>query len=73
MAKFYGFWMGEPHSTHVCAPSPPGDPPLLMPFMVCIETISNIIRPGTLVAVFTNLMLNLKNNENDAVFDEMYK
>nr|AXS66386.1 ATP synthase F0 subunit 6 [Curculionoidea sp. 11 KM-2017] len=27
---------------------PPGTPPILMPFMVCIETISNIIRPGTL-------------------------
>nr|UZN44930.1 ATP synthase F0 subunit 6 [Timanthes sp. f ZQH-2022] len=27
---------------------PQGTPPLLMPFMVCIEFISNIIRPGTL-------------------------
>nr|BBD12695.1 ATP synthase F0 subunit 6 [Dryococelus australis] len=27
---------------------PTGTPGLLMPFMVCIETISNIIRPGTL-------------------------
>nr|YP_001974635.1 ATP synthase F0 subunit 6 [Rhagophthalmus lufengensis]ABI14543.1 ATP synthase F0 subunit 6 [Rhagophthalmus lufengensis] len=27
---------------------PVGTPPVLMPFMVCIETISNIIRPGTL-------------------------
>nr|AXS64966.1 ATP synthase F0 subunit 6 [Coleoptera sp. 6 KM-2017] len=27
---------------------PQGTPPVLMPFMVCIETISNIIRPGTL-------------------------
>nr|AYR05188.1 ATP synthase F0 subunit 6 [Coleoptera sp. ACP-2013] len=27
---------------------PTGTPPILMPFMVCIETISNIIRPGTL-------------------------
>nr|APX39553.1 ATP synthase F0 subunit 6 [Calomicrus fallax] len=27
---------------------PQGTPPILMPFMVCIETISNIIRPGTL-------------------------
>nr|AXS65514.1 ATP synthase F0 subunit 6 [Cucujoidea sp. 44 KM-2017] len=27
---------------------PSGTPPVLMPFMVCIETISNIIRPGTL-------------------------
>nr|YP_010043006.1 ATP synthase F0 subunit 6 [Dineutus mellyi]QPC56766.1 ATP synthase F0 subunit 6 [Dineutus mellyi] len=27
---------------------PQGTPPVLMPFMVCIETISNMIRPGTL-------------------------
>nr|AND96568.1 ATP synthase F0 subunit 6 [Tiniocellus sarawacus] len=27
---------------------PQGTPSVLMPFMVCIETISNIIRPGTL-------------------------
>nr|UBA17433.1 ATP synthase F0 subunit 6 [Orestes guangxiensis] len=27
---------------------PTGTPPVLMPFMVCIETISNMIRPGTL-------------------------
>nr|QAY81968.1 ATP synthase F0 subunit 6 [Aulacophora indica] len=27
---------------------PQGTPPILMPFMVCIETISNIIRPSTL-------------------------
>lgn len=27
---------------------PQGTPPLLIPFIVCIETISNIIRPGTL-------------------------
>nr|AWN56236.1 ATP synthase F0 subunit 6 [Eriopis connexa] len=27
---------------------PQGTPPILMPFMVCIETISNVIRPMTL-------------------------
>lgn len=27
---------------------PQGTPPILMPFIVCIETIRNIIRPGTL-------------------------
>nr|ARH54446.1 ATP synthase F0 subunit 6 [Lissodema cursor] len=27
---------------------PMGTPPVLMPFMVCIESISNLIRPGTL-------------------------
>nr|AQM40010.1 ATP synthase F0 subunit 6 [Tettigonia chinensis] len=37
------------HSTHMFAHMvPQGTPPILMPFMVCIETISNIIRPGTL-------------------------
>lgn len=27
---------------------PQGTPPILIPFIVCIETVSNIIRPGTL-------------------------
>uniref|UniRef100_A0A6H0N6D4 ATP synthase subunit a n=1 Tax=Eurynassa australis TaxID=2546591 RepID=A0A6H0N6D4_9CUCU len=37
------------HTTHMLAHLvPQGTPPVLMPFMVCIETISNIIRPGTL-------------------------
>lgn len=27
---------------------PQGTPPVLIPFMVCIETIRNVIRPGTL-------------------------
>nr|AVN67819.1 ATP synthase F0 subunit 6 [Ischnoptera deropeltiformis] len=27
---------------------PQGTPTILMPFMVCIETVSNVIRPGTL-------------------------
>nr|QHX99579.1 ATP synthase F0 subunit 6 [Metrioptera bonneti] len=37
------------HTTHMFAHMvPQGTPPILMPFMVCIETISNIIRPGTL-------------------------
>nr|AYW52379.1 ATP synthase F0 subunit 6 [Staphylininae sp. 1 ACP-2013] len=37
------------HTTHMLAHLvPQGTPPILMPFMVCIETISNIIRPGTL-------------------------
>nr|AML26712.1 ATP synthase F0 subunit 6 [Hydrophilidae sp. BMNH 1274734] len=36
---------------------PQGTPPILMPFMVCIETISNIIRPGTLaVRLMANMM-----------------
>nr|YP_009711996.1 ATP synthase F0 subunit 6 [Epicauta impressicornis]QGA73700.1 ATP synthase F0 subunit 6 [Epicauta impressicornis] len=37
------------NTTHMFAHLvPQGTPPVLMPFMVCIETISNIIRPGTL-------------------------
>nr|YP_010172669.1 ATP synthase F0 subunit 6 [Mnais tenuis]QSH89866.1 ATP synthase F0 subunit 6 [Mnais tenuis] len=42
----YG-WMN--HTQHMFAHLvPTGTPPVLMPFMVCIETISNMIRPGTL-------------------------
>nr|YP_009935561.1 ATP synthase F0 subunit 6 [Omosita colon]QNS37166.1 ATP synthase F0 subunit 6 [Omosita colon]QVG61290.1 ATP synthase F0 subunit 6 [Omosita colon] len=42
----YG-WINN--TTHMLAHLvPQGTPPILMPFMVCIETISNIIRPGTL-------------------------
>nr|ANJ70606.1 ATP synthase F0 subunit 6 [Ocypus olens] len=37
------------NTTHMLAHLvPQGTPPVLMPFMVCIETISNIIRPMTL-------------------------
>nr|QRW36297.1 ATP synthase F0 subunit 6 [Graptodytes varius] len=37
------------HTQHMLAHLvPQGTPALLMPFMVCIETISNMIRPGTL-------------------------
>nr|AML26738.1 ATP synthase F0 subunit 6 [Histeridae sp. BMNH 1274741] len=42
----YG-WVNN--TTHMLAHLvPQGTPPVLMPFMVCIETISNFIRPGTL-------------------------
>nr|QWL15083.1 ATP synthase F0 subunit 6 [Xenostrongylus variegatus] len=42
----YG-WINN--TTHMLAHLvPQGTPPVLMSFMVCIETISNIIRPGTL-------------------------
>nr|AXS66517.1 ATP synthase F0 subunit 6 [Coleoptera sp. 28 KM-2017] len=42
----YGWTMNTIHMfAHLV---PQGTPAVLMPFMVCIETISNIIRPGTL-------------------------
>ena len=47
---------------------PQGTPPVLMPFMVCIETISNVIRPGTLAVwlmanmVAGHLLLTLLGN-----------
>nr|AEO51727.1 ATP synthase F0 subunit 6 [Liriomyza trifolii] len=42
----YG-WLN--HTQHMFAHLvPQGTPAILMPFMVCIETISNMIRPGTL-------------------------
>nr|AHZ01680.1 ATP synthase 6 [Clonopsis gallica] len=36
---------------------PTGTPSVLMPFMVCIETISNVIRPGTLSVRLTANMI----------------
>nr|YP_010385091.1 ATP synthase F0 subunit 6 [Lydina aenea]UPL65101.1 ATP synthase F0 subunit 6 [Lydina aenea] len=36
---------------------PQGTPAILMPFMVCIETISNMIRPGTLAVRLTANMI----------------
>jgi F-type H+-transporting ATPase subunit a len=47
---------------------PQGTPPILIPFIVCIETISNIIRPGTLAIRLTaniiagHLLLTLLGN-----------
>nr|YP_011017063.1 ATP synthase F0 subunit 6 [Saldoida armata]WQB61741.1 ATP synthase F0 subunit 6 [Saldoida armata] len=52
---------------------PAGTPTMLMPFMVCIETISNMIRPGSLAVRLTAnmiaghlLMTLLGNNTNNA-------
>nr|YP_009104429.1 ATP synthase F0 subunit 6 [Callitettix biformis]AFV32131.1 ATP synthase F0 subunit 6 [Callitettix biformis] len=36
---------------------PIGTPPILMPFMVCIETTSNLIRPGSLAVRLTANMI----------------
>uniref|UniRef100_A0AAU7BAA8 ATP synthase subunit a n=1 Tax=Ceuthophilus sp. TaxID=3073481 RepID=A0AAU7BAA8_9ORTH len=52
---------------------PPGTPPILMPFMVCIETISNVIRPGTLAVrlaanmIAGHLLLTLLGNTGPAI------
>nr|QNJ33945.1 ATP synthase F0 subunit 6 [Medetera sp. Qilemoge-2020] len=46
------------HSQHMFAHLvPQGTPAVLMPFMVCIETISNVIRPGTLAVRLTANMI----------------
>nr|YP_010894824.1 ATP synthase F0 subunit 6 [Amiota femorata]WJW73337.1 ATP synthase F0 subunit 6 [Amiota femorata] len=46
------------HTQHMFAHLvPQGTPAILMPFMVCIETISNIIRPGTLAVRLTANMI----------------
>nr|WKU83861.1 ATP synthase F0 subunit 6 [Chalcosyrphus chalybeus] len=51
----YGWFNHTQHMfTHLV---PQGTPAILMPFMVCIETISNIIRPGTLAVRLTANMI----------------
>nr|YP_009255754.1 ATP synthase F0 subunit 6 [Creobroter gemmatus]AND97227.1 ATP synthase F0 subunit 6 [Creobroter gemmatus] len=52
---------------------PQGTPGMLMPFMVCIETISNIIRPGTLAIrlaanmIAGHLLMTLLGNTGSAM------
>nr|QZI85397.1 ATP synthase F0 subunit 6 [Limnophyes minimus] len=52
---------------------PQGTPSVLMPFMVCIETISNVIRPGTLAVRLTanmiagHLLLTLMGNTGNSL------
>nr|URX53906.1 ATP synthase F0 subunit 6 [Cryptotermes kirbyi] len=52
---------------------PQGTPAPLMPFMVCIETISNVIRPGTLAVRLTanmiagHLLLTLLGNNGPTI------
>nr|YP_010698167.1 ATP synthase F0 subunit 6 [Paragavialidium hainanense]WCF77141.1 ATP synthase F0 subunit 6 [Paragavialidium hainanense] len=56
---------------------PMGTPGILMPFMVCIETISNIIRPGTLAIrlsanmIAGHLLLTLMGNTGNYLFNIM--
>nr|UDD74606.1 ATP synthase F0 subunit 6 [Monodiamesa sp. 1 CZ-2021a] len=62
------------HTQHMFAHLvPQGTPSVLMPFMVCIETISNIIRPGTLAVRLTanmiagHLLLTLLGNTGNSL------
>nr|YP_010975287.1 ATP synthase F0 subunit 6 [Aneogmena fischeri]WNX92421.1 ATP synthase F0 subunit 6 [Aneogmena fischeri] len=56
---------------------PQGTPSILMPFMVCIETISNMIRPGTLAVRLTanmiagHLLLTLLGNTGSSMMTIM--
>nr|YP_010946782.1 ATP synthase F0 subunit 6 [Pseudoglomeris planiuscula]WGO57539.1 ATP synthase F0 subunit 6 [Pseudoglomeris planiuscula] len=56
---------------------PQGTPSILMPFMVCIETISNIIRPGTLAIrlsanmIAGHLLLTLLGNSSNSLPSSM--
>nr|UQJ73685.1 ATP synthase F0 subunit 6 [Potthastia sp. 1XL] len=62
------------HTQHMFAHLvPQGTPSVLMPFMVCIETISNIIRPGTLAVrlaanmIAGHLLLTLLGNTGSSL------
>jgi len=52
---------------------PQGTPSVLIPFIVCIETIRNIIRPGTLAVRLTaniiagHLLLTLLGNTGNSI------
>nr|AQM39880.1 ATP synthase F0 subunit 6 [Ruspolia sp. ZJZ-2017] len=66
------------HTQHMFAHLvPQGTPPVLMPFMVCIETISNIIRPGTLAVrlaanmIAGHLLLTLLGNTGPSLTSSM--
>nr|YP_009775575.1 ATP synthase F0 subunit 6 [Delias pasithoe]AIW06307.1 ATP synthase F0 subunit 6 [Delias pasithoe parthenope]QJA15801.1 ATP synthase F0 subunit 6 [Delias pasithoe] len=64
------------HSKHMFTHMiPQGTPSILMPFMVLIETISNIIRPGTLAIRLTanmiagHLLLTLLSNTGNSMMN----
>lgn len=67
----YG-WLN--HTQHIFAHLvPQGTPNVLIPFIVCIETISNVIRPGTLAVRLTaniiagHLLLTLIGNTGNSI------
>lgn len=67
----YG-WLN--HTQHIFAHLvPQGTPRVLIPFIVCIETISNVIRPGTLAVRLTaniiagHLLLTLIGNTGNSL------
>lgn len=62
------------HTQHIFAHLvPQGTPAVLMPFIVCIETIRNVIRPGTLAVRLTaniiagHLLLTLLGNTGPSI------
>lgn len=62
------------HTQHIFAHLvPQGTPSVLIPFIVCIETISNVIRPGTLAVRLTaniiagHLLLTLIGNTGNSL------
>lgn len=62
------------NSQHIfCHLVPQGTPGILIPFIVCIETISNIIRPGTLAVRLTaniiagHLLITLLGNTGPSI------
>lgn len=66
------------HTQHIFAHLvPQGTPPILIPFMVCIETIRNIIRPGTLAVRLTaniiagHLLLTLLGNTGPSIITSL--
>lgn len=58
---------------------PLGTPPVLMPFMVLIETVSNVIRPGTLAVrlaanmIAGHLLLVLLGNQGPSLSSSLLR